>query len=207
MQWHRLPWLLVIVCFLCSGCSRPLTDARERAAGGYLSVPGAVGFDIVSLADKNGSLRIDAAYRAGRSVAKFGVEFGPTQASITQDLGEFPIGTGEGRFTAEPGSDPSVLLADLRTALEAQTMPVNIQRVQTLPFTFVKIGDKFLQAPDGGFNAVPLGGWTVVKLFIGRGRQEGDVFLNFNTDIKKGQFSIKDPDDGDNVLRQLARVL
>jgi len=46
-----------------------------------------------------------------------------------------------------------------------------------------------------------------MKLFIGEGDQEGEVFLNTNLVIKKGQFSIKDPDYGDAVLAQLARVL
>jgi len=46
-----------------------------------------------------------------------------------------------------------------------------------------------------------------MKIFIGEGEQEGDVFLNLNPVIKKGQFSIKDADYGDTVLAQLARVL
>jgi hypothetical protein len=46
-----------------------------------------------------------------------------------------------------------------------------------------------------------------MKIFIGEGDQEGDVFLNLNPVIKKGQFSIKDPDYGDIVLARLAQVL
>lgn len=46
-----------------------------------------------------------------------------------------------------------------------------------------------------------------MKIFIGEGEQEGDVFLNLNPVIKKGQFSIKDSDYGDAVLAHLARML
>ena len=63
------------------------------------------------------------------------------------------------------------------------------------------------QATDGGFFANPPGNWTPMKIFIGEGDQEGEVFLNLNPVLAKGQFSIKDPDYGDIVLRQLASVL
>jgi len=46
-----------------------------------------------------------------------------------------------------------------------------------------------------------------MKIFIGEGDQEGEVFLNFNLAIRKGQLSMKDPDYGDLVLRELAKVL
>jgi hypothetical protein len=46
-----------------------------------------------------------------------------------------------------------------------------------------------------------------MKILIGKGEQEGDMFLNLNPVIKKGQFSIKDPEYGDILLAQLARVL
>jgi hypothetical protein len=46
-----------------------------------------------------------------------------------------------------------------------------------------------------------------MKIFLGEGEQEAEVFLNIDAVGKKGQFSIKDPDYGDLVLAQLARVL
>ena len=77
----------------------------------------------------------------------------------------------------------------------------------TLPFVFVDIGDNLFQAENGGFNAGLPGGWSAIKLFIGEGEHEGQVFVNVNPTIGKGQFSIKDPDYGDIVLKQLAGVL
>jgi len=116
--------------------------------------------------------------------------------------------SGKGRFVAEPGSDASVLLSDLKKALEAKAIPVKVHRTRTLPFTFVNLGDDLSQAPSGGgFNQNPPGDWTAIKIFIGEGDQEGQVFLNFNRTMRKGQFSIKDSDYGDLVLKQLATVL
>lgn len=46
-----------------------------------------------------------------------------------------------------------------------------------------------------------------MKLFMGQGQHECNVFLNLNLVIKKGQFSIKDADYGDACIQQLAKVL
>jgi hypothetical protein len=135
------------------------------------------------------------------------MEFGPTRNLESNDSNGFPMETGEGKFVAESGSDPTVLLADLQKALEAKAIPRKVQRVQALPFTFVNIGDNLSQAAGGGFNVDPPGGWTAIKIFIGEGAQEGQLFLNFNPAIGKGQFSIKNPDYGDLVIKQLATVL
>lgn len=187
------------------GCARPGTKAQSRTSEAYISVPGSVGFDIGPLEREKGSLRIHGAYRSQGKLAKFEIEFGPTRTS--GDSQNFAMETGEGRFIAEPGSDAGVLLADLRTALEARATLHKARRVQALPFTFVNIGDNLSQAPGGGFNVDPPGGWTAIKVFIGQGEQEGELFLNFNAAIGKGQFAIKDGDYGDIVLKQLATVL
>jgi hypothetical protein len=42
---------------------------------------------------------------------------------------------------------------------------------------------------------------------FGEGDQESEVFLNIHPAIRKGQFSMKDPDYGDLVLKELAQVL
>jgi hypothetical protein len=46
-----------------------------------------------------------------------------------------------------------------------------------------------------------------MKTFIGKGDQEGQVFLNLNPVSMRGQFSIKDPEYGDIVVTRLAEVL
>jgi hypothetical protein len=53
----------------------------------------------------------------------------------------------------------------------------------------------------------PRGHWTAMKLFIGHEKDDSEVFLNFNIVLHKGEFSIKDPENGDTLIRYLAKVL
>jgi hypothetical protein len=189
------------------GCDRPAGRVQARIAERYVSDPGSVGFDIELLQSGNGSSQWMATYTAQGKVAKFEIELGPTKALDDDVAKDSDLKAGEGRFVSEAGSDASVLLVDLQKALEAKTVPKKARRVSALPFTFVNLGEHLSQASDGGLGASPPGNWTAIKLFIGEGEQEGDVFLNLNPVIKKGQFSIKDEDYGDQVLAQLAKVL
>lgn len=77
----------------------------------------------------------------------------------------------------------------------------------SIPFEYADIGDDLSQARSGRFNTEPHGHWSAIKLFFGAGDQESQVFLNLNDRIRKGQFSMKDPDYGDMVLAALANVL
>ena len=207
MTQKLMPHFLAMFLLLTSGCTRPATTGQGRTAEPYVPDSGSVGFDIGPLKGQDGSLTIVATYESRGKLARFAIEFGPTHNVESKDSKDFPIGTGQGRFLAEPGSNATVLLADLQRALEAKAIPTNVRRVQALPFTFVNIGDKLSQAQGGGFNTNPPGGWTAIKIFIGEGEQEGQVFVNFNPTIRKGQFSLKDADYGDIVLKQLASVL
>jgi hypothetical protein len=147
-----------------------------------------------------------ATYTSQGRTAKFRVEFGPAKTVGAKDSKDFPIKVGEGRFV-EPGSDARGLLFDLKKALEAKALPSKAQRLESLPFTFVNIGEHLSQAASGGFNVEPPGNWTAIKNLHRRGRARAEVFININPVIGKGQFSIKDPDYGDLVLAQLAKVL
>ena len=202
---HRLPVSVAVALLLVfSGCTRSALTSDGVAPEAYVADPGSVGFDIKQLRAENGALRFEATYRAGGKLAKFLIEFGAARAVESKD---FPITSGNGMFIAEEGSDATVLLGDLQKALEANAVPAKVRRARTLPFTFADIGDHLSQAPEGGFNAKPAGNWSAIKIFIGEGEREGEVFLNINMAIGKGQFSIKDADYGDRVLRELAKVL
>jgi hypothetical protein len=148
-----------------------------------------------------------ATYRAKGRTAKFRVEFGLPKPGGANDSKDFPIKVGEGRFVSERGSDASVLLVDLKKGLEAKTLPSKVQRLESIPFTFANIGENLSQAANGGFNTEPPGNWTAIKIFIGEGEKEAELFLNINQVTRKGQFSIKDSDYGDLALAQLAKVL
>jgi hypothetical protein len=156
---------------------------------------------------EDGSLQLHATYQSRGKLAKFVIDFGPTRNVDVKDSKDFPVASGTGRFVAEPESDATALLSDLQKALEAKTIPGKVQRAQELPFTFANIGDNLSQAAGGGFKASPAGHWTAIKIFIGDGEQESEMFVNFNKAIGKGQFSIKDADYGDLLLKQLATVL
>lgn len=190
-----------------SGCNSPSVRPQEQISEHYVVDPNSVGFDIDPLQDRNSSYQWLATYTSQGKTAKFRIELGSPKALDDKESRDFDIKSGKGRLVAEPGSDASVLLADLKKALEAKTLPTKVQRAGDLPFMYVSFGKNQSQASSGGFNAKPPGNWIPMKIFIGDGDQEGQVFLNLNPVIKKGQFSIKDPDYGDIVVAHLARVL
>jgi hypothetical protein len=202
-----------LICAFAAGfmifgaCNRPSKASLERVEDHYLQVPNAVGFDIEPLQGDNSTHQWLATYTSQGKTAKFRIELGPSKPLDDRGPLDFNVESGSGRLIAEPGSDASILLADLKKALEAKTLPAKVQRVSALPFKFVSFEKNDSQVPGGGFNAKPPGNWTPMKIFIGKGEQEGQVFLNLNPIIKKGQFSIKDQEYGDIVLARLAQVL
>ena len=196
---------LAILSSATVACNRPVQGTQEYASETYIQVPGAVAFEIKALPSKEGHEWL-ATYQGHGKTAKFRIELGNAQSS-DEESRRFDDKSGKGRFVAEPGSDSSALLNELKTALEAKSFPAKVRRVNALPFTFVSFGSNQSQSSDGGFFTNPPGNWTPMKVFIGERKQEGQVFLNLNPVLGKGQFSIKDPDYGDIVLRQLASVL
>lgn len=198
---------VAIILASMSACDSSLVRPKRQIAEPYVPDSNSVGFGIEPLQGGASSHQWLATYTSKGKTAKFRIELGQSKASKAKEPLDFDIESGKGRFIAEPGSDASVLLADLKKALDAKTLPAKVHRVSELQFTFVSFGNNQSQASGGGFNANPPGHWTPMKIFIGDGEQEGEVFLNLNPVTKKGQFSIKDADYGDIVLAQLARVL
>jgi hypothetical protein len=191
---------------ITAACNQPGQGTQEHASETYVPVPGAVVFEIKPVASGAGSGWL-ATYQGHGKTAEFKIELDQEKSLDDTESRSLRIKSGKGRFVAEPGSDSSDLLNELKTELEAKSLPAKVRRVNTLPFTFVSFGSNQSQASDGGFFANPPGNWTPMKIFIGDGDQEGEVFLNLNPVLGKGQFSIKDPDYGDTVLKQLASVL
>jgi hypothetical protein len=104
-----------------------------------------------------------ATYTAHGKTAKFRIELGPSQGLDDKVL---DMKSGEGKFIPEPGSDSSVLLADLKEALEAKALSVKVQGASGLRFTFVSLEANESQALGGGFALQPRGNWTPMKIFI-----------------------------------------
>jgi hypothetical protein len=206
----RSTQLFIIATALLSlvGCKK---QERTPASSGKIEVPidggepAPVQFDLkLSPGAPNSKARLfDCWYTARGKTARFRLEleWGP----MPKD--SFPVVSGEGRFTSVPGSDNSVLLEELKKALDAKQMPGVSQRVPELLFSAAVIGEKQSRTAGGGFSDHPLGDWVLVKLFLPKGGDDGEVFLNFNPVLGKGEFSIKDSDYGDYVLNELAKVL
>jgi hypothetical protein len=146
----------------------------------------------------------DCTYQARGKSAKFRLQFG--QKGLISD--DPPVASGEGKFLAVKGSDNSALLEDLKKALDATRVPTNSQRIAELAFDAVILGQKQSRSPDGSFSENPPGDWITIKLFLPKGKgNEGEVFLNLNPALGKGEFSIKDSDYGDYLLKEFAKVL
>ena len=204
---NRIPFLCCLATLsLTVACNQPSQGTQEHASESYVPVPGAVAFEIKPVPSSAGSGWI-ATYQGHGKAAKFKIELDQEKSLDDEESRSLRIKSGKGRFVAEHGSDSSDLLNDLKTALEAKSFPAKVRRVNTLPFTFVSFGRNQSQSSDGGFFANPPGNWIPMKIFIGDGDQEGEVFLNLNPVLRKGQFAIKDPGYGDIVLKQLASVL
>jgi len=99
------------------------------------------------------------------------------------------------------------LLANLRRALQASQVPSHSLRIAELPFSVVVFGEKMSRNADGSYSAKPPGNWIVIKIFLPKDGDQGQVFLNLNPKEGKGEFSLKDSDYGDYLLTELAKVL
>lgn len=143
--------------------------------------------------------RYDCTYEAREKKAIFSLEL--RQKNTASALVE-------GEFIAVKGSDNSALLEDLKTALDAKQIPTKSTRVEELPFDALFFGDKMSRSPQGTLSDTPPGDWMMIKIFLPKGgNDEGELFLNLNLSIGKGEFSMKDPDYGDYLLKEFAKVL
>jgi len=191
-----------------------LTACRPRAAQNdrsvsepYLSDPNSVGFDISPLPNVGGSRRWLATYVDQGKIARFTIEIDPPKAMEGEKGVNLEMSSGTGALISDPGSDASSMLAALQKALEAKHLPRKVKRVQRLPFEFAILGERNSQAEGGGFSPNPPGNWTAMKIFMGKGDDESEVFLNFNPVSRKAQFSEKDVEYGDPVVAKLASVI
>jgi hypothetical protein len=197
----HLAMIVLVVTGLCVGCQKqeaqPVTEPQVPAVGdGWLmfSLRSADG------ASSDNVKRYQAAYVAEGKTGRFDIEL-----TMARPAGQIPVAFTSGKFIAVPNSDASGLLVALQKTLQAKALPSNPVRFAELPFKAVILGDHVSHAPKGGFAVTPPGNWTTIKIFLANGASE--VFLNLNTVLGKGEFSIKDPEYGDGVLQELAKVL
>jgi hypothetical protein len=180
-------------------------SAPEEADELYFPADGAVGLEIISVqSGGDGSRNWLATYTDESGTTKFHIELDPAANSGNK---ERSAGSGKGRFRAEAGSNPIPLLTGLKNALQAKRMPSKVQNSDVLPFDYVVLGDNQSRSHEDVFRDKPRGHWTAMKIFLGDGKDEGEVFLNINGIAHQAEFSIKDAAYGDAVLKEMAKVL
>lgn len=166
--------------------------------------PGSLVFKLEPVdAKKPGRVGWLATYEGGGKVARFRIELlsEPKGASLPTFV--------RCSLTREPGSDGSVLLRDLARALGGR-VPAPGPGVETLDVAAALLGRDLSRGGKGNlvagtFGSEPKGPWLATKLFLGDG--EGEVFLNLDPVGGYGEFSMKDPEYGTSVVRELARLL
>ena len=200
--------LVPLVTLFMVSCSHAPTVAPAPAAEHYIPDPDSVGFDIEPIAAGNAATNWLATYSSGGKVARFRIEVGSEPPQVTGRESETVAAAGHGSFVAEPGSDGTVFVAELAKALKAKRLPKHEQRLSSLGFDYVNLGEHESQSPggNGGFFDDPAGNWVLMKVFVGKGGG-CEFFLNINPAIKKGQISMKDEDYGDCTVAELAKVL
>ena len=186
----------------------PLIGCRPSADASVADMPDPLVFQITETTAATDSLRVfRAVYEQRGTRAEFLIEFRTAEPSD-----DFPFAISIGTIRRVPSSNASALLADLATALEASEIPASRERVDSLPFEIGLMGTRLSRGPAesgmlyaGEFASDPPGEWIVGKLFLADG--EGEVFLALNPTIGRGEFIAKDPEYGNIVVRELARVL
>ncbi len=149
-----------------------------------------------------------ATYSSGGKHAYFHLELLLKEPSATTNkLGIIPT---KGTFYHEANSDNSQLVTDLAKALEATEISKQITKTNSLPFTATILGTNLSKelgsdVRAGSFTSNPKGGWTALKAFVADG--QGEFYLAIDSVNKKGEISIKDPEYGNIVLRELVKVL
>jgi hypothetical protein len=196
----------LMLCLCAAACGQktnPNPEPKPSTAAAEPLVPdvgeGWLSFELQGPEERGNASIYHATYRAEGKVARFDFELNTKPPSAD--------GLGFGRFIAVLGSDSSVLLRNLKTTLAAKKLSTISPRVGELPFAFILMGNDLSHADDGGMSPEPRGHWTAMKIFIGHEKDDVEVFLNFNTSLHKAEFSIKDEEYGDTLLRYLAKVL
>lgn len=187
---------LLLVCL--TGCQKSATQPTSTTvpAETYFTDPESLAFDISTIRPDQEFI---ATYASGGKTARFWIQLDPAVPSPNANFA-----VAKGRFLPEKGSDAGVILADLAKVLEATKIPKNATRAESVSFEYVILSEKQSKTKESGFSDTPPGNWVLLKLFFGN--DEGEVYLNLNSVLQKGEFSIKDSDYGNYLIAQMAKV-
>jgi hypothetical protein len=143
-----------------------------------------------------------ASHQSAKGIAKFKISI-----QIKSQSGGSIFTFSEGSFIRVADSKSAGLIGQLVSALSAKKIPASSKKVDLLKFNLAILGvDRSRSGGNkGGFTSEPKGSWIVTKIFLADG--EGEVYLCLDVANGVGEFSIKDEEYGDIVVKELARVL
>lgn len=124
--------------------------------------------------------------------------------------GDAPFAFSKGAIIRERHSDGTRFLNEIASAIEAAgEVPAQADQVERLDFATAILGTSLSRESGdntigGSFTSTKPGDWIAFKLFLADG--EGEVYLNINPVADHGEFTCKDPEYGEVVLRELAKV-
>jgi hypothetical protein len=205
---------LAVMCLVFvggAGCRKPANNAQEDHPSNVKVEPvlqsdhSSLVFDIVPSKDPvtPSAAMYDCTYTARGRTARFRLQF--VEGAVVDE--KFQVSKAEGKFVTVAGSDDTALLEDLKTVLDARHLPKNTTKVPELAFDAVVLGRKQSRDASGALSSNPPGDWMATKIFLPKEGDEGEVFLNLNPVLGKGEFTLKDSDYGDYVLKELSKVL
>jgi hypothetical protein len=143
-------------------------------------------------------------YDAGGKTARFRIEL-----TLRPPEANTPIAFTTGAFGREAGSESSTFLKELGRVLEAKAKPKPGRRLDRLPFTAALLGAPSSHSSAGrgetGPAPAPKDERIMTKVFVADGA--GEFYLNLDPANGVGEITMKDPDYGDTVVKELARVL
>ncbi len=194
MELLRRPAIVLLLIALAS-CDRSVQLIQKSPEPEtYVADPDSLGFDLTQILPDR---EFVATYTAHDKTARFRIQLDPPSPTAKN------FAVGKGRFLPEPGSDSGAILTDLAKVLEAKKIPERVTRAPSVSFEYVILGENMSKGKNGFGD--PPGHWSMVKLFFGN--DDAELFLNLNPVIRKGEFSIKDPDYGDYLIAELAKIL
>jgi hypothetical protein len=210
-----LPAAGLLVSVFVSDCQKPtksseIDDTRTRIGAPLAKgqeEPPTVVFDLSPSsghADSPNAKLYDCIYHARGKTAKFQLQL-TLGTPLKMDAKSVEV-TG-GKIISVSGSENASLMGDLKVALEAKRTPTSVKRKATLPFDLVVLGERQSRDSEGGYSSKPAGDWIATKIFLPSGGDDGEVYLNLNFVLGKGEFSIKDADYGDYLLEEFAKAL
>jgi hypothetical protein len=112
-----------------------------------------------------------------------------------------PIQFTTGRLCRHQETDARQCLDSIARVLEAKQVEAPHERSQCLPFQAAILGQNL----NDHLVSAPRGTWLATKAFVAGG--EGEFYMNLSPETGEGEISIKDPEFGNIVVRELAKVM